>query len=174
MEQKNNYLYSINEYVSYRHNGIYKIVDICKKEFPVNQSKTYYVLQSVYDSTSKIYVPLDAKNLKSMMKHALTVDEISSIISKAEKLECDWIDDSSKRDFKLNEILDNGNREEILWIVKLLSIQKEKLAQQKKKLYSCDEKILNTAERIITEEFAFTLGIPKSEVIPYIASNKQQ
>ena len=172
MERTNNYLYSINEYVSYRHNGIYQIIDICEKEFQINKSKTYYVLQSVYDSNSKIYVPVDAKDTKTMMKRILTVDEINSIISKTEELECTWIDDSSQRDFKLNGILDSGNREDILWIVKLLSIQKEKLSQQKKKLYSCDEKILTTAERIITEEFAFTLGIPKSEVIQYIVSNK--
>ncbi len=159
---------NVNEYVSYRHNGIYKISDICSREFGTEGMRQYYVLESVYDQNAKIYVPADTENLPDNMKRVLTQDEISSIINGANKKECTWIEDNTERENKFNKILESGDRKNILWLLKTISLQKEKMSAQKKKLYSCDEKTLSLAERIISEEFAFVLGIKRDEVIPYI------
>lgn len=168
MERTINYQHAVNEYVSYRHSGIFKISEICDRELVGNGKKSYYVLQSVYDKNSKIYVPTDVKDLSDSMKHILTVDEINSIIARTEEISTEWIDDNSERANRFSEILNRGDRAEILWLVKMLSLHKGELSEQKKKFYSCDEKILNIAEKMITEEFAFVLGIKKDDVIPYI------
>ena len=46
--------------------------------------------------------------------------------------------------------------------------------QNKKKMYAADAKVLASAEKIIKEEFAFTLGIDREQVIPYIIDQLRQ
>ena len=67
-----------------------------------------------------------------------------------------------------NQLIEGGNRADILWIILALTDYRAELATKRRKLYSSDEKLLATALRIIKDEFAFVLGIDREEVIPYI------
>ncbi|MBE6841463.1 MAG: hypothetical protein E7510_01370 [Ruminococcus sp.] len=172
--QKSENALCVDQYVSYRHNGIYKILEICNRDFGGNGSKKYYLLQSVYDHNAKIYVPADTENLPSAMKHILTSSEINEIIAQTNQHGFEWIEDSTEREQKFSKIVESGNKKDILMLLRTLSSRKSLMAQQKKKLYSADEKLLSLAEKIISEEFAFALGIKKDEVLPYISGFKVQ
>lgn len=162
-----NGIHKVDDYVIYKNNGICKIVEICLKDFS-GEEKEYYHLQSVYDENTNYYIPLDAPENKQNMKHMLTIDEIDKIILDSEECENVWIEDSKERNEKFSEILREGKRDKILWLVKVLSLHKIKVEDEKKKFYATDEKILASAEKIITEEFAFVLGIEKQDVTNYI------
>ena len=55
-----------------------------------------------------------------------------------------------------------------LKLFKQLSEHKAAIEKMRKKLYASDARILASAEKAVTEEFAFSLGIQRSEVLPYI------
>jgi len=164
--KKSQYPHKVGDYVIYRNNGICKIVDIRKENFARIGEKTYYVMNTIQDENSLIYLPVDKKDIADFMRHILTVDEIHQIISDAEESENTWIEDTKQRGIQFEQLLSKGDRAEILWLVKVLSKYKRELEQ--KKFYASDAKILSAAEKTITEEFAFTLGISKDEVIPYV------
>ena len=153
------------EYVTYKENGICKIVDV---------DKEYFYLEPVYNNNSnlRMLVPKKNEELVSKMKHVLSKDEIDSLIIESENLKYRWIDDSKKRNEFFTSLLRNGNRAEILWLVKVLSNHKAWVEKNKRSFYANDKKILDNAERIITEEFAYVLGMEPGEVLDYIAERR--
>jgi len=168
-----NLKHKIGEYVIYRQIGICQIVDIRKENFDSSVEKTYYVLKAMSDKTI-IYVPVDSQEIELFMRHILTADKIQSIIDKAETAQNEWIEDSKLRANYFEQLLQNGNRSEILWIVKVLSLHKIDVEKSNRKFYVSDERILAKAEKLIIDEFAYILGVEKSQVIPYIISHIKQ
>lgn len=167
------YPHRVGEYAAYRSNGVCRIEEITEKDFG-GDSKVYYKMKSVYDDNMVFFVPADNDNLSKQIRGLLSVDEINAIISSSENSGLKWIDDSKKRLECFTEILKRGNYAEILWLVKVLSLHKIETESVKKKFYAADAKILEAAQRIITQEFAFVLGVKKEEVIPYIKDRLEQ
>lgn len=160
--------HKIGEYVVYKNSGICKITDIRNERFPKMKDRLYYICSPVYDEGALVYIPADSAEAEQKMRRILTAPEIDSIISAAENIDAQLTEDSKERTAFYEQKLLNGDRAEILWLIKRLTSEKLEREKQKKKLYAADARILATAEKIITEEFAFTLGINKNEVIPYI------
>ena len=65
-------------------------------------------------------------------------------------------------------IIRDGNKQEIIRLIKTLYLRRKEVAKSEKKLRSSDENHLNTAENMLFEEFAYALDIDKSEVVDYI------
>ncbi len=163
----NNLEYKPGDHVVYKHNGICTITDIKTQDF-AGEKRLYYILTPVYSPSEVIYVPADNKLLTAHLCRILTKDEINTIIFQTEEIEDEWIDSAKDRTEYFQNIIDNGDRSQILWIVKSLTLHKINMMDTKKKFYVCDERILEAAERIITDEFAFVLGIDKEKVLDYI------
>lgn len=160
--------HKIGEYVVYKNSGICRITAIRSMRFPKMKERVYYICSPIYDESAVIYAPADSEEAERGMRKILTAEEIDSIIASAESIESDLSKDSKERTAVFEEKLLGGDRTEILWLIKVITEEKRQRESQKKKLYAADAKILATAEKIITEEFAFALGISKNEVIPYI------
>ncbi|MBE6587506.1 MAG: hypothetical protein E7647_03725 [Ruminococcaceae bacterium] len=160
--------HKIGDFVTYRQNGICRINKIVKQNFAGMGEREYFELSPVYDMKTVIFVPLDSEPLKAGMRHILSKEEIDGIINEAEHEELEWSNDTKDRAQKFGDILLEGDRAKILWVIKVLSIYKKELEEKKRKLYASDAKILSTAEKAITEEFSFVLGIKREEVLPYI------
>lgn len=65
-------MYEVGGYVSYRSDGVCKIIDIRKENFGVVGKDTlYYVLSPVSDEKSTFFVPVDNEALVSMMRKVL-------------------------------------------------------------------------------------------------------
>lgn len=153
------------EYVTYKENGICKIVDV---------SKDGFYLEPVYNNSElRIFVPKKNEELVAKMMHVLSKDEIDGLIEEAENLDYKWIEDSKKRSEAFTKLLRSGNRVDILWLVKVLSIHKQEVEQSKRSFYATDKRILDNAEQIITEEFAYVLGMQPGEVAGYIIQRKE-
>lgn len=153
------------EHVTYKENGICKIVDV---------NKEGYYLEPVYNNSElRIFVPKKNEELVAKMMHVLSKDEIDSLIEEAETLDYKWIEDSKKRSDAFTKLLRSGNRVDILWLVKVLSIHKEEVENNKKSFYATDKRILDSAERIITEEFAYVLNMQPGEVVGYILQKRE-
>ncbi|HBL84400.1 MAG: hypothetical protein A2Y17_04765 [Clostridiales bacterium GWF2_38_85] len=168
VENKVDYPHKINEYVVFKGNGICQIVDIRRENFNNIGEKVYYVMCSVYNQNTLLYVPADSQEHDTHILHVLSVEEIDAIISSSEELQNKWIENSKVRAVQFEQMINSGNRAEVLWIFKALSLYKLELKKHNKTLYASDARILAQTEKIIIDEFAFVLKISKSEVIPYI------
>ena len=156
-----------NECVMYKNYGICRITDIRSERFGDGDLRDYYVLRSVSDEHCVVYIPTDSE-LTLRMRHVLSKDEIDYIIDNSSRQTGLWVNDGKLRAARFMQIILNGDRAEILWIIKALSIYRNELAQSKKHLCAGDERVLAAAEKAITDEFSFVLGIDRSAVIPYI------
>lgn len=162
--------YCIGDHVMYRQNGICRVDDIRTESFSGTESQ-YYVLQSVSDEHMKIYVPTKPGPLLERMRPLLTKEEIQAVITRSDEIDEAFLADGKARAEKFSEILHSGDSAGILWVVKILSLYKEKLAEEKRKFYASDKRVLAAAEKLIKEEFSFVLNIPDDEVIPYILAH---
>ncbi|MDO5562010.1 MAG: CarD family transcriptional regulator [Synergistaceae bacterium] len=167
---KFNHPYKVDDYVVYRRSGVCRIVDIRRENFSSLGEKEYYVMKALCDERSKFYVPADLDVVEHCIRRVLSPDEVKTAIARAESLDDRWDDDSDTRTANFGRILAGGSSAEALWVLKALSLYKKKLKGENKKFYDSDSKLLNEAERIVTEEFSFVLGIKREDVIPYILS----
>lgn len=159
--------YALDEFVSYRKNGVCKIVDITVQSFGGQGKKEYYVLQSVYDANMRVFVPIGS-DLENEMKNIVSSDEIIKIIGESKNVESLWVDDCKSRAGVFEEIINSGDLVKMLWMIQAVNDYKKEAELQKKKMKATDLKYLAMAESIISGEFAFSLGINKNEVIDYI------
>ena len=149
------------DYVTYKENGICRISE---------ETEEYYILQPVYGHNMTVYVPKKSQALVNFMCRVLTKEEIDRIIQETESSRYTWIEDSKARTEYFNKLLRSGDKAAVLWLVKALSLHKTEVEKKKRSFYASDKRILNAAEKVITEEFAFVLGIAPEEVIPYIVN----
>ena len=165
--------YSKGEVVMYSTNGICVVDDIQKMLFPMErEEKTYYVLRPVSSRNSTLFVPSDNELLMSKVRRLLTKEEIDEAI-----VGCDdmgkWIENRNARYAYFNTVLKNGNPRELLSVIKCIYARKAWTLEVGKKLANADEIVLSSAERLVREEFAYTLGIEEGEVAEYIRTKSE-
>lgn len=163
----NNVSFKLGDYVSYRKNGVCEIVDVIEQNFAGQGKKEYYVLRSVYDNNTKVFVPTGSA-LEDEMQYVLTEGEIHKIIEESKTVDCRWIEDCKARAAYFDEITNSGDKAKMLWIIKRVSEYKLEFEKAKKKMKANDLKYLAQAESIIAADFAFSLKLPKNEVMCYI------
>ncbi len=161
------YKYNVGEYVTYRKVGICQIADITVQNFVRQGKEEYYVLQSVYDSNTKVFVPV-CSALENEMNRMLSVDEIHRIIDESKTVEVLWLDDCRARANMFEEIINSGDKSKMLWLIKSVNEFKITVEEQKKKMKAYDTRYLTMAENLISGDFAFALDIPKNQVMEYI------
>lgn len=160
-------MYQINDIVIYGTNGTCKIVDITDKDFG-GTNKEYYILKPVSNISSTIYVPVNSKTLVEKMRRILSTVEIHQIIQSMPTEDSIWIEDESQRKERYRAIINNGDRTDLVKMIKALYQQQLDLEDQGKKLHVSDERFFKEAEKLLYEEFAIVLNIKESEVLPFI------
>ena len=144
-------MYNINDVVVYGSNGVCVITAIEKRDFS-GENIEYYILHPVHNSKNTFYVPTENSVLTA------TISEKNSL----------WIENNIQRKEAYKQIIENGNRNELLCLIKTLHEKNLELISKHKKLHSTDERFLRDAENIIYDEFSYSLDIPREEVIDYI------
>lgn len=132
-------------------------------------TRDYYVLVPVFNEKNTIFVPADNENLMGKIKPILSAEEIYSLIDSIPDTENIWIEDNKERTLRYKDIIERGERKEIIGVIKTLFERKKEIESKNRKLHATDEIILSRAEKMLYEEFALVLDIKKEEVIPFIA-----
>lgn len=157
----------IGSLVIYGSNGICRITDK-RKEKLYGAKNEYYVLTPVDNAGAMILVPADNEALLAKMKNILSENDIISLIKSIDDNELWWINDSKKRNELFSVILENGDRTELLRLIKCIYLKRKELSSAGKKLWLSDENTLKKAEKIINAEFSMVLGISPEEVPQFI------
>ena len=98
----------------------------------------------------------------------MTREEINDLLLGMKGKELEWEKDRRVRSERFHEILSQGVTQDMLLMIRCIYLKKRELAGTGKNLPTTDGNTLKTAERLVEEEFAYTLGIKTSEVGPYI------
>ena len=161
--------YQKGDHVRYGTNGVCVIADIETMTSMDRRSvKDYYVLRPVAESGTKIFVPLDNPALLGKMHAILTREEINEAIRQSAADPLPWVGDRNRRSEAFKEILKTAEPFPLLQLCSCIHGRRLQLSQEGKRLSGSDETILKQAERLVENEFAFSLDIPRSEVAAYI------
>ena len=161
--------YQKGDHVRYGTNGVCVIADIETMTSMDRRSvKDYYVLRPVAESGTKIFVPLDNPALPGKMHAILTREEINEAIRQSAADPLPWVGDRNRRSEAFKEILKTAEPFPLLQLCSCIHGRRLQLSQEGKRLSGSDEAILKQAERLVENEFAFSLDIPRSEVAAYI------
>lgn len=165
-------MFKVNDYIMYGLTGVCQVVDITKESFINNLQKEYYVLKYIYDNDTIIKIPTD--NEKIPMRKLLSKEDMATLINSMPNSETIWIDNDRKRNEEFKSILKTGDIENLVKLIRSIYLDKEHKQSIGKKLYKVDDEIMQTAERLLNEEFATILNISPDEVATYISTHIPQ
>lgn len=160
-------MFNKGEAIIYGAQGVCVISGVEEMNFGKEKRK-YYVLKPVYDENSTIYAPTDNETVTQKMHRVLTKDEIDSLIESLKNNDTKWINNDVERKEFCASVIENGDRKELMHLVEMLYLRQKELKSQKKHFHLADEKYLKEAEKIISDELAYVIGIDKEEVSSYI------
>ncbi len=153
----------IGTYVLYGKTG----VCLVKEQTTMNGGQ-YYVLSPISDSRSSVYVPLCNEELVGRMRPLLSREEIDLLLSNADEVRMEWLEDRNERASFCRAVLCGGDRQELVRLLCCLMRRKMERIDMGKRLSTMDETFLQECVRLVQEEFSMVLGIPTREVGPYI------
>ena len=128
--------------------------------------ESYIVLSPNSSPMSTYYIP--EKNADSQLRLPLTVQEITLLLERAKKLNTKWIDNRQLRSDSFRSVLSKGVSPELISLLFCLYQRREQLNARGKALSSTDEIFFSTAEKLLQEEFSYSLKINRDSVNSYI------
>lgn len=165
-------MFQKDDMVRYGAHSVCRVEDITVKDFN-GAAVEYYVLRPVYNDTSTIYVPAHNHALTEKMRKVLSEGEIQALIHAMPHEESIWIDDEEARRERYREILAGGDRAELIRMIKALYHHQCEQQAKGRRLHMSDDRFFKEAEKMLHEEFALVLGIPKEQVLSYILEQLQ-
>lgn len=151
----------------YGTSGVCRIQEIIIRDCGTGK-KEYYVFQPVFDERSTLYIPTDSEMLSQRIHTPLTKDEVYSMIDRIPEFGSEWIDNDKERLETFKSMLDGGSHEDLIRIIRSMYDHRAELAEKGKKLRSADEAMMQRAEKLLYNEFAYVLGIRPDAVKSFI------
>ena len=164
-------MFKIGEMVSYGATGICTIEDIRMESLSRagTRKQEFYILRPASAPTCTTYVPVHNEALTAKMRRLYTREEIDGLIRSVQGQQLEWIEDTRRRADTYGRILSQGISAELLKLIGCLYLEKKSRSKCGRKFCATDEKILSSAERMVSEEFSYALQIPQKQVAAYIA-----
>lgn len=159
--------FAVGDIVRYATTGVCRIADIT--EMAIGKQKAmYYVLQPVHKDALQVYVPCDKEALVAKMRRILTKGEILSLIHSMPEVDCRWIADDMQRKETYQQILAQGDRSGLIGMIRAIYLHQQRCLASGKKLHQADERYFEEAQKLLSDEFAYVLGIRPEQVTPFI------
>lgn len=156
-----------NDMVMHPSQGVCKITDIRSESFS-GEDTLYYVAEPVYGKEgTTIFVPVNSDRVQ--LRKMLNKEDIYALIGEVQKApEIPWNNDDRARQREFAEILKQGNHLAVMRMLAAIWNQRKALGAKGKKLHVFDERIMENAENLLHQEFAYALSIEPKEVAPFI------
>lgn len=159
-------MYQIGDCFLYGREGVCTITDIVTRKIK-GEEKKYYVLVP-QDHHITIFIPVDNKQAVLKMRQVLSKEAIYKLIKAMPDNETIWIEDKNVRKQKYNNIIVNGNHEQLVKLIKILYLQREKQLKLGKNFHVQDQQFFDACEKILYDEFSTILNIELDQVVPFI------
>lgn len=152
---------NIGEYIIYRRD-VCKIIDIKKNH--LNQLD-YYVLVPIKDITLHIDVPID--NRLGYIKDLMSREEVETLIQKIPDISI-IEDDDWHLEGRYKELLDSGEHENLIKIIKTTYLRNKHRLDNKKKISEKDKYYFDLAEHYLYDEISVILNMSFDETKEYV------
>lgn len=163
-------MFEKGELIVYGRTGICEVKDVTTLKMDgVEKERLFYILVPLKDRSGKIFTPVD--NSKVPMRHILSRDEASALISEIPEIPELWIASDKLREASYKECMGTCRCEEWIRIIKTLYLRKQKRLAEGKKITATDERYLKQAEQHLYAELSLALGIPEDKMENYIAEH---
>ena len=157
--------YPIHSVVMHITTGVCRIQDIQEKQFTEDQHQKYYVLQPIFEKGTTLFVPIE--NAPVRIRPLLTKEAITELLHELSAQEDEpWIHNQHQRTAHFKTILKNGNEQEILSMLHMM--------QKHRKLPIVEERMRQTAKKLVEQEFSYVLGMKPETVPAWIRAQLQQ
>lgn len=163
----------LNSYVIYGDNGVCLVADKRKEKF-AGTIREYYILKPQGNEGATLFVPADNEELLSKMRSILSKEEIMDIIHSLPTEDPEWEENNKVRGEYYSKVFEEGDRRELLILIKALYNHKKDRKEEGKKLWTIDENAMKHAETLVYEEFGTVLGIPQEEVVDFIVAEVEK
>ena len=162
-------MFRINDVIVYSLHGICRITEIEEKEFG-GEKQLYYTLTPLFDERSTFFVPVENDFTRKKLKEPLSEREIKKIFREASKIKPLSLGADTRRKDSYQKIIENGDRQEIMALLKMLYERRRYQSETGKKQHLIDERYMKRAEDTLAEEFAFICNTDKNEIIRELRS----
>lgn len=160
--------YKKGDYVVYGNNGICLVEDIAPMAFSGSKEETYYILRPQSINSSTLFVPIENQKLVSKMRDVMNKEQIDNLLSSRKGKEIEWIDDKNERNNYFRGIMASGDRGELLLMISCIYLKKQELILAGKKLNIADERVLKDSQKLVEEEFSYSLNLQGEDLGEYI------
>lgn len=160
-------MYSANDTVRYATHGICKVLGVSSRKIG-QECIECYTLEPVDNTRCNIIIPVTNKAAAEKIQHILSVEEVYSLIRAMPGADIIWIENTAARRKRYAEILENGDRMELIRLIKTLYLRRKELLQNGKKLHMTDENYMQDAERVLYDEFSHVLKMERDNVLPFV------
>lgn len=162
-------MFQPGDLIVYGTTGVCQVQEISKPyRTGADKNRSYYLLKPLYQD-GVIYTPVD--NEKVPMRPIISAKEVNALIDDIPSVQAEVCHAPTLQ--ALSQLYQSAVRSHDCrdLIEMVMSIyKKQKLAEaQKRHLGMVDERYMRQAENLLYGEFSSALGIPFSEVQPYIA-----
>lgn len=153
-------LYQAGDIVLYVPHGVCEIVEISEQALAGAPAR-YYLLRPVDDARIALYVPTESEVLGARMRPVLSPAEIRALIHAMPEEAASGAEDA-------RAALTSTDPRTLIRLIKALYARRQARASSGKQPFAADAHAMEEAERLLYEEFAYSLGIPRGEVLGYI------
>lgn len=155
-------MYKKGEYVIYRH-------DVCIiKDIKENKqtNNTYYIMSPIDDNSLIINIPVD--NKMKLIKNIISPNDAKKLIKDIKKISPIKDINEKNLEIKYKELLNTGNYEDLIKIIKTTYLRNENRLNNKKKASEKDSTYFKLAEKYLYNELSTSLNMTVEEVKDYI------
>lgn len=160
-------MYQRNDRVIYGIHGVCTIIDMEILKID-GKAVEYYVLSPVDQPDARFYVPTQNKAAVAKLRPLLSKEALDALLHDPTMIKNNWIQDENERKQRYRELINSGDRVEMVKMVYTLHIHRKKLNDVGRKFHLCDENFLRDAEKLLKAEFSIILSIPQDQVKNYI------
>ncbi|MGI6664881.1 MAG: CarD family transcriptional regulator [Christensenellaceae bacterium] len=154
-------MFQIGDKVSHPRIGACIVTSITEQNF-LNEIKQYYILSSIVEPDSEIYIPVEnAENIG--VRSLISEEEANALLSSLPRKQEPWISDSNARKKKLIEINSDNSVDTLPSL--LAAIQSILLRETEKPLGSSDKEMLNMMRNKAFSEIALAKDLELDDVI---------
>jgi CarD family transcriptional regulator len=165
-------MFHVGDLIIYSAHGVCQIDDICDKSFS-GETRTYYVMHPLEDPKLTINIPTDRESITVLS--LIDENDAGKILdSFGEESEIQWVENSNQRAQYFHQIINTGNRKDIIKLVNTLVRKKQEAEMNGKKFGQTDQKVLNSVQKILFVELAIALNTTVEAIEERVADMIQQ
>lgn len=159
--------------VVYGIHGVCQILNVeCRKVD--HRTVEYFVLAPCGQGDTRYFVPVHNQAALAKIRKLLTRQELETLLESDEVMQNHWIPEENLRKERYRHLVANGDRAELIGMIRSLHLYKQQQMAAGRKFHICDENFLKDAKRIISTEVAQILEISPGEAEAYLRTRLER